>query len=161
MNLLERRRALMKKEKKNWFDFSKVTGGSKNTDYSSFARAYGYVKDDKYIAPLGLRGTTIWLYDSRTLLPKGDYILSFTLYTTIDDSLCCKIGKYLSKTNISVIKNIASYSSVELGVYTDYSVPFTLEEETTIVLSLQGAGNASNYTALNHEFTNIRIEKVG
>ena len=162
MTLAERRRYLIaSQKKKNWFDFSKVTTGAQSYDYNLTSYAYGRVSGDKYIAVMGVAGTGILLKDSRTTLPKGDYVLRFTVYAPIADGIFYFIKKYIAPTNTVEIFSSGFKYNLKAKTYTDYVAPFSLEEETTVVIGLQGIGSASNYRSLNYEFTNIRIEKVG
>ena len=162
MTLEERRRYLISSQKKkNWFDFSKVTTGAQSSDYNLTSYAYGRVSGDKYIAVMGVSGTGILLKDSRTTLPKGDYVLRFTVYAPTANGIFYFIKKYIAPTNTVEIFSSGLKYNLKAETYTDYVAPFSLEEETTVVIGLQGIGSASNYRSLNYEFTNIRIEKVG
>ncbi len=162
MTLAERRRYLIaSQKKKNWFDFSKVTTGAQSSNYNNTSDKYGGVSGDKYIAVMGLAGTGILLKDSRTTLPKGDYVLRFTVYAPTADGIFYSIKKYISSTNMPIIVNSGYKYDLKAKTYTDYTLTFSLEEKTTVVIGLQGIGSASNYSSLNYKFTNIRIEKVG
>ena len=159
MNLINRRRYLIaSQKKKNWFDFSKVTGAANNA--YTYQQAYASVSGDKYIAKYGGYAMTCWVYDSRTTLPKGEYILSFTLYAPYNNGLFYTVAKMSSDPRKSIIATYSDWSC-KANTHVDYSLQFSLEEETTVILGLQGVGNSSSYLNLNYEFTNICIEKVG
>lgn len=162
MTLAERRRVLLStQQKKNWFDFSKVTIGAHVNNYANTSGAYGYKDGNKYIANYGVYGVSLLLRDSRTELPKGKYVLAFTVYAPVADGLYYRVYSYKSDKDTPIIANSGLVNTLKSETYTDYALPFSIEEETTVVISLQGVGGASNYRSLNYEFTNIRIEKVG
>lgn len=162
MTLSERRRYLITSQrKKNWFDFSKVTIGATSYNYNNQSWAYGHTEGDKYISDMGVSGTGTLLKDSRTVLPKGDYVLSFTVYAPTASGIYYQVRKYISAASVSLIADSGFKYDLKANTYTDYSLSFSLEEETTVVIGLQGIGSGTNYQNLNYEFTNIRIEKVG
>lgn len=159
MTLAERRRYLIaSQKKKNWFDFSKVTGGA-NRYYQKLESNVAYVKGDKLIVNRGAYNGYVFLYDSSTTLPKGVYMLSFTVYSPIASDIYVAVSKKSNDLINSLIYN--KYLSVKLNNNTDFKVPFMVTEETIIALSMQGIGNASNSTTLGVELTNIRIDRIG
>ena len=159
MTLEERRRYLISSQKKkNWFDFSKVTGAV-NRYYTEVPKSSAWVEGDKLIMNVGVYNVGLFIYDSTTVLPKGEYILSYTVYAPISEQVVMTISKKsddLINTRIKLV-----YTTAELNGYKNLELPFSIDEETTIVVGLQGVGNASNWNKLKMEFTNIRIEKVG
>ena len=159
MTLEERRRYLISSQKKkNWFDLSKVTLVA--NDVYSANRAYGYKDGEKLISNYGQYAIGTYLYDSRTILPKGDYTLSFTVYAPSVHGLRYRVAIYESNSNITRIAQDIKWD-LPPKVYKDYTLSFSLSEEATVVIGMQGVGDASNYLTMKYEFTNIRIEKVG